>query len=69
MSQLKYTVTLSHHSISRAAKYQAATIEGAKQIGDAEFSGGFNDHKIVVTDENGNTVASRRLGNDEWDEY
>jgi 23S rRNA pseudoU1915 N3-methylase RlmH len=65
---MAYTVTLSHHSISRAPEYKAETIEEAKKIGDNEFSGGFNDHEIIVCDEQGNTVASRRLGDDEWSE-
>jgi hypothetical protein len=63
-----YIVTLSHHSISRAPQYEAWSIEAAMKIGDEEFSGGFNDHLIVVSDEDGNIVATRKLADDAWDE-
>jgi hypothetical protein len=65
---MAYTVTLSHHSISRAPEYKAESLEAAKKIGDDEFSGGFLDHIIIVTDERGDTVASRRLADDDWSE-
>jgi hypothetical protein len=68
-NEMAYTVTIAHHSISRAPEYEAATIEEAKKIGDAEFNGGFNDHKIIVCDERGNTVAERKLEDDQWSDY
>lgn len=65
---MTYTVYLSHSSIGRSPEYKAVTIDEAKEIGDREFGGGFNDHKIVVANEQGYTVATRLLGDDDWSE-
>lgn len=66
---MAYTVTISHHSIARAAVLKAETLDEAKQLGDRKFGDGFADHVIVVRDgDNGEVVATRIIGGGEWNE-
>jgi len=65
---MSYQVSLSHHSISRSPTYKAATLDEAKDIAEREFGDGFNDHEVVIAedDEYGEIVARRRLDETEW---
>lgn len=63
----KFTATISHHSISRAPVIEIdGTLTQAKRTATKEFNGGFNDHVIIIRDEFGETVATRRLGDKVW---
>lgn len=62
-----YTATIHHHSISRAREIGPyKTIRAAKQAATREFSGGYNDHEIIIVDRDGYTVARRRLDERTW---
>ncbi len=61
-----FTATLSHHSISRARSISAPTLSSAKRKATQEFGDGFNDHRLVIYDEHGNLIASRRIDERRW---
>lgn len=62
-----YTATISHHSISRARTIEVTgTLTAAKAAATKEFGDDQNDYRIVITDESGQTVASRRIGDSNW---
>ena len=62
-----YTATIAHHSISRARTIEVTgTLTAAKVAATREFGGDQNDYRIVITDEQGQTVASRRIGDRDW---
>lgn len=62
-----YTATISHHSISRAREIAiTGTLRAAKAAATREFGGEFQDYNIVISDERGDTVAKRRLGDRTW---
>lgn len=62
-----YTATIAHHSISRARTIEVTgTLTAAKAAATREFGDGFLDHRIVIRDEHGQTVASRRIGDRDW---
>ena len=59
--------TISHHSISSARVEKVGTdLDHAKKLADAEFGDGFIDHNIIITDDTGETIARRRIGDDGW---
>ena len=64
-----FTIYLSHHSISRSAEYKAETLAQAKQIAEEKFGDGFLDHKMVIADTDGFTVASKVIGDGDWSEH
>ena len=66
---MTYTASVVHHSL---AQHRSITIRGtlraAKAAATREFGAGFVDHKIVILDELGDIVASRRIGDARWQE-
>lgn len=63
----KFTATIAHHSIARADVIEIdGTLTQAKRAATKRFDGGFNDHVIIIRDEFGETVATRRLGDKSW---
>ncbi|MDY0072505.1 MAG: hypothetical protein RBR77_07625 [Thauera sp.] len=62
-----YTATIAHNSISAA---RVITIDGtltqAKRAATKEFGDGFLDHVIVIRDQYGEPVATRRIGDAKW---
>lgn len=62
-----YTATITHHSISSARVIEIdGTIAQAKRAATREFGDGFLDHIIVIRDQYGEPVASRRIGDRRW---
>lgn len=63
-----YSAYISHHSISRApvSNYTCKTLAAAKRKATAEFGEGFADHEIVIEDANGNILATKKIGNNVW---
>lgn len=62
-----YHATIQHHSIARAHSITIdGTLDDAQLTASVEFGDGFPDHTIVITDEIGNIVSSRRIGDDDW---
>lgn len=62
-----YTATITHHSISSARVIEIdGTLTQVKRAATREFGDGFVDHVIVIRDEYGETVATRRIGNSRW---
>ena len=64
----RYTATISHSSIARAAVIEAGdTLETAMRRAMKEFGDGFVGHTILIMDSrlpaHDNVVASRRIGN------
>ncbi len=69
MSQT-YTATIAHHSISRARSIEVnGTLAAAKAAATKEFGKDQIDYRIVITDQGGQTVAARRIGDSQWDNY
>lgn len=65
-----YTATISHHSISLAREITiAGTLLAAKIAATREFGGEHQDYAIVISDERGETVAKRRVGDRAWLAY
>lgn len=63
----KYFATIAHHSIASAAVVEIeGTLVQAKRTATKEFGDGFIDHRIVIRNERGETVASRRIGDKRW---
>ena len=61
-SMTTYTATLSHHSISRAREIRVTgTLTAAKRAATREFGDEHRDYSIVILDEQGDTVAKRRV--------
>lgn len=62
-----YTATIAHNSINAA---RVITIDGtltqAKRAATKEFRDGFVDHVIVIHDQSGDLVATRRIGDSKW---
>lgn len=62
-----YTATITHHSIHSA---RVITVEGSiaqvKRAATLEFGDGFVDHVIVIRDQYGEPVATRRIGSRRW---
>lgn len=62
-----YTATISHHSISRAREITIrGSLAAAKRAATKEFGGGFLDHRIIIRDAKGCTVAMRVIGERRW---
>jgi len=62
-----YTATLAHSSISRAPQIKVSgTLAAAKRAATGRFGDGFQDHEIRIHDEDGDLVASRRVGDRRW---
>ena len=65
--QMPNTATVVHHSISRHYEIDVSDdIEVAKRQADEQFGDGFVDHTIVIHNARGKTIASRRIGDDDW---
>lgn len=65
-----YTISLSHHSISRSREVTyTGTLAGAKRKATTEFGDGFADHSIVIADADGYTVAKRKMTDRNWAAY
>ncbi len=63
----KFSATISHHSISRARVIEIdGTLTNAKRAATKEFNGEFVDYVIIIRDEFGETVATRRIGDKGW---
>ena len=63
----KLQATIAHHSISRARVIDVSDNLGkAKREATREFGGEQLDFRIVITDERGEVVASRRVGDKRW---
>lgn len=64
---MTYTATITHHSIARA---RTITIHGslraAKIAATKEFQGDFVFYNLEISDENGDVVARRKLGDTKW---
>ncbi len=64
---MTYTATIRHDSISSA---RTITVDGdlnaAKRAATAEFKGDMQDYQIVISDDRGNPVAARRIGDRRW---
>lgn len=62
-----YTATITHHSIHSARVIEIdGTLTQAKRAATKEFGEGFLDHVIVIRDQYGEPVASRRVGDKSW---
>lgn len=62
-----YTATICHHSIASAREITTkGSLATAKRTATREFGAGFLDHRIVICDERGQTVTSRRIGDRRW---
>lgn len=63
-----YKATIKHHSISRARviDVSAANLTAAKRKATAEFGKEQRDYTIVIMDERGEQIASRRAGGGAW---
>lgn len=62
-----YTATVAHHSIHSARVIEIdGTLTQAKRAATKEFGDGFLDHVIVILDQYGEPVATRRIGDSRW---
>lgn len=65
---MTYTATIVHHSIARARVIEVeGTLAEAKAAAWEEFGDEQLDYRIAVYDEDGDIVASRRVGAKRWD--
>lgn len=65
---MTYTATIVHHSIARARVIEVeGTLAEAKAAAWEEFGDEQLDYQIAVYDEDGDIVASRRVGAKRWD--
>lgn len=63
----KYTATIAHSSIARARQIEIdGSLTQAKRAATAEFGEEQIDYRIVIIDERGETVASRRVSDKTW---
>ncbi len=62
-----YVIGLQHHSISRSPEVRTELdLTAAKRLATKEFGKGFNDSKIIILNERGELVSSRRVGDKYW---
>ncbi len=63
----KYIASIAHSSIAAARQIEiAGSLKRAKLAATKEFGEEFVDYRIVIVDESGETVASRRVGDKRW---
>ena len=64
---MTYQATIKHSSIAQARTINVSDdLTQAKRQATAEFGMEQSDYQIVIIDELGNTVASRRVGGKTW---
>ncbi len=63
----RYIASVRHHSIAQHRSIEInGTLRHAKATATHEFGAGFVEHEIVILDERGDVVASRRIGAARW---